>query len=354
MATITDATAGSTIYYTTNGTAPTTASPVYNGMFNVAATTTVNAMAAAPNYANSAVATSVITINNLPTAATPVIAPAMGTYTTPQTVTITDTTAGSTIYYTTNGTAPTTASAKYPAGGFNVAATTTVNAIAVAPNYNNSAEATSVITIAAGGTHTINFGAGFAAAGMQLNGNAKLVGTALQLTDTTALNEAGSAFWTMPVNVQTFTTSFSFQLKAPVANGFMFVIQNVGTTALGAKAGGLGFAGLYPSMGVKFDLYNQGDGTNTTGLYVSGDSPSLPATPMTGVNILSGDVFNVTMYYNGTTLTMTITDATAGGTFTTSWPINIPTTVLKTTAYVGFTGSTGGGTAQQQILNWTY
>jgi hypothetical protein len=134
----------------------------------------------------------------------------------------------------------------------------------------------------------------------------------------------------------------------------MFAIQNVGATALGANAGGLGFAGLYPSVGVKFDLYNQGDGTNTTGLYISGDAPSLPATPMAGVNILDGDVFNVSMSYNGTTLTMTITDVTAGGSFTTSWPINIPTTVLGNTAYVGFTGSTGGGTAVQQILSWTY
>jgi hypothetical protein len=140
-----------------------------------------------------------------------------------------------------------------------------------------------------------------------------------------------------------------------VADGFMFVIQNVGPNALGANSGGLGFSGMYPSMGVKFDLYNNGGGANTTGLYVSGDYPSTPATALGGgVNILDGDIFNVTISYDGTTLTMTITDATAGGSFTTSWPINIPKTVLGNTAYVGFTGSTGSKTAVQQILNWTY
>src|SRR5258706_15797350 len=43
-----------------------------------------------------------------PTAATPIISPTTGTYTSPQTVTITDSTSGSTIFYTVDGTQPTT------------------------------------------------------------------------------------------------------------------------------------------------------------------------------------------------------------------------------------------------------
>ncbi|HXP82795.1 MAG TPA: chitobiase/beta-hexosaminidase C-terminal domain-containing protein [Verrucomicrobiae bacterium] len=287
-------------------------------------------------------------------AATPVINPATGTYTSAQTVTITDGTAGSTIYFTTDGTTPTTSSTKYT-GTFNVSKTTTVNAIATAPNSTTSAMATSVITIQTSGTTPINFSSGFSAAGIQLNGNSKLVGTRLQLTDTTTTFEDGSAFWSTPVNVGMFTTDFTFQLTNPVANGFMFVIQNVGATALGANAGGLGFAGLYPSVGVKFDLYDQGEGPNTTGLFVSGDSPTVPATTFGGgINLLSGDVLEAHFVYDGATLTLTVTDLTVPGTFTTSWPINIPATVLGNTAYVGFTGSTGGGTALQQFLAWTY
>jgi hypothetical protein len=63
----------------------------------------------------------------------------------------------------------------------------------------------------------------------------------------------------------------------------------------------------------------------------------------------------VQMTYNGTTLTMTITDTTTpANTFTTSWTINIPATVGGNTAYVGFTGATGGSTAIQDIITWTY
>ena len=40
--------------------------------------------------------------------ATPAISPAAGSYGSPLTVTISDTTPGATIYYTTNGTTPTT------------------------------------------------------------------------------------------------------------------------------------------------------------------------------------------------------------------------------------------------------
>jgi hypothetical protein len=34
--------------------------------------------------------------------------------------------------------------------------------------------------------------------------------------------------------------------------------------------------------------------------------------------------------------------------------INIPATVGANTAYAGFTAGTGGYTATQEILNWTY
>jgi hypothetical protein len=231
-----------------------------------------------------------------------------------------------------------------------------VNAIATATNFATSTMATSVITIKSVGTTVVNFGSGFSATGMQFNGNAKLVGTLLQLTDTTTTFEAGSAYWTMPVNVQSFTNDFTFQLTNANADGFTFVLQNAGLTALGAAGGGLGFAGMTPSMAVKFDLFdNVGEGNNSTGLYTYGYAPTTPATTLGGgVNLHSGDVFQVHMVYDGTNLTMTITDTTVAASFTTSWPINIPGTVGGNTAYVGFTGATGGLTATQQILYWTY
>ena len=72
-----------------------------------------------------------------------------------------------------------------------------------------------------------------------------------------------------------------------------------------------------------------------------------------GLNLLSGDVMNVHMTYDGTTLAWTITDPTAGTSFTTSAPVNIPSFAGQT-AYVGFTAATGGLTAIQDILTWTW
>jgi hypothetical protein len=73
-----------------------------------------------------------------------------------------------------------------------------------------------------------------------------------------------------------------------------------------------------------------------------------------GVSLLSGDVMNVQLSYDGTTLILTIQDATTSKNFTTSWTVNIPTTVGSTTALVGFTGGTEGTTAIQNVLSWTY
>jgi hypothetical protein len=154
--TITDATPGSKIYYTTNGTIPTTTSPVYSGAIPVSATTTINAIAVAAGYTNSAVATATYTIStSLPVTATPVLSPAGGSYTSPQSVTITDATAGSTIYYTTNGTTPTTGSTLYT-GAIPVSATTTIEAIAVATGYTNSAVAAATYTISTVATTPID------------------------------------------------------------------------------------------------------------------------------------------------------------------------------------------------------
>ena len=72
------------------------------------------------------------------------------------------------------------------------------------------------------------------------------------------------------------------------------------------------------------------------------------------VNLPSGNVFNVHVTYNGTTL-LAITDATTAKTFTTSTTVNIPTIAgRRPVAYVGFTGGTGGATATQEIITWTF
>jgi hypothetical protein len=89
------------------------------------------------------------TAAGIPTAATPTFSLAAGTYTSAQSVKIADTTSGATIYYTTDGTTPTTSSTKYTAA-IAVSATETIEAIAVASGYNNSAVASATYTISSG------------------------------------------------------------------------------------------------------------------------------------------------------------------------------------------------------------
>ncbi len=79
-------------------------------------------------------------------AATPVFSPAGGTYSSTQSITITDSTPGATIYYTTDGSTPTTSSTKYT-GAISVTTTQTITAIATATGYSQSAVASAVYTI---------------------------------------------------------------------------------------------------------------------------------------------------------------------------------------------------------------
>jgi N-acetylneuraminic acid mutarotase len=230
--TISDMTSGATIYYTTNGTTPTTSSAIYTGPITISSSEMLEAIATASNYSTSAVAsatylqaatpafnppggtytsTQTVTISDsmsgatifcsfsnqppppgpetcdgpqtvsqsvtltatavvpgyavsaaasatytiLPPAATPTFSPTAGTYTTDQSVVITDSTSGATIYYTTDGTTPTTSSTVY-GGSIGVTSSETIEAIAVASAYSTSAVATATYTIPQDFTFTLN------------------------------------------------------------------------------------------------------------------------------------------------------------------------------------------------------
>jgi hypothetical protein len=131
---ITDASGGATIYYTTNGATPTTASTKYTSPISVDATETLKAIAVATGDTQSTVASATYTLA-LP--ATPTFSPAAGTYKTALNVTIKDSSAGVTIYYTTNGTTPTAASTKYT-GPISVGTNETLKAIAVTSSFQSA------------------------------------------------------------------------------------------------------------------------------------------------------------------------------------------------------------------------
>jgi len=361
---ITDGTAGTTIHYTTNGTTPTASSAVYSGPITVTATETLEAIAVKTGYTNSPVASAVYTIGGgcyMCFAATPTFSVPAGTYTAAQTVSITDATTGATIYYTTNGTTPTTSSTRY-SGPITVSASETLEAIAVASGYTNSAVATASYLLSSPGTtpnEVINITdfANFAEQ-LSMNGNAKLDGAKLQLTDGN-LFENSSAWYATRVNVASFTTDITFQITKAAGDGFTFAIQSVGPHALGSGGAGLGYANLPSSVGLKFDLHNNaGEGPESTGVYTKGAIPMGTAGSVSltssGIDLLSGDPMTLHLVYNGTTLTMTLTDTVTKKAFTHAFTVNIPSIVGSSTAYVGFTGASGGIGADQEILSWTY
>lgn len=146
IVTIADAVPGVTIYYTTDGTTPTTSSAQYTGPITIDSTSTIKAIAVANGYTNSAVGVITVSDPGSSQAATPTLSPSAGIYSGAQTVAISDSTAGAVIYYTTDGTTPTTNSTQY-SGAIQVSSSETINAIAVATGYANSATASATYTL---------------------------------------------------------------------------------------------------------------------------------------------------------------------------------------------------------------
>src|SRR5262249_35567882 len=136
--------------------------PIYVGV-----TQSLAAIATAPGFTDSGVGTAAYTIS-LPVAVTPTFSPVPGTYSSAQSVTIADSTPGVTIYYTTDASTPTPSSA-VSASPLDVSATETVNAIAVASGYTNSAVASAPYTINTGSLPLVNYSSGFgSSAGLSL------------------------------------------------------------------------------------------------------------------------------------------------------------------------------------------
>jgi hypothetical protein len=311
--------------------------------------------------------------------ATPTFSVNPGQYPTTQSVSVSGP-AGATIYYTTNGMPPTTASTQYT-GPISVGSSEFIQAVAVQTGYTDSYVAQGNYQIQAGSAPVINFPSGFASTNglIQPVGYATINSGNIVLTDTKNTFESGAAWYAAPVNVQTFNTTFTVNPTAVSANGMAFVLQNYPQTTTGTNydwklgngpfgtvvvSGGpwtlsgvstnLGYTGILNSIGVIFD-YSNGSG-NLTGLYTNGVVPMGSSIDMTssGVSLHSGHPLTVNLSYNGTTLAETVTDTVTSAHFTHSYTVNIPSIVGDSSAYAGFTGSTGYSGANQTVTAWTY
>lgn len=156
--TITCATAGATIHYTTNGTEPIASSAAYSGPISISATTTLKAKAFKAGMNDSAIVSATYTISAdqpVETVATPTFSIPAGTYASAQNVAITCATAGATIRYTTNGSEPTSSSSVY-SGPVNISITSTLKAKAIKSGMNDSVTVSAVYTIEGGNNPVIS------------------------------------------------------------------------------------------------------------------------------------------------------------------------------------------------------
>ncbi|MFL6451681.1 MAG: lectin-like domain-containing protein [Bryobacteraceae bacterium] len=209
--------------------------------------------------------------------------------------------------------------------------------------------------------------------GLTLNGSARSNGGAIRLTGK-HLFQAGSFFASNAVAVTKFNTKFRFHvLGNNVADGLTFCIQGEGRHALGGPGGGLGYGPdaidpLSPgfkvtkSVALKFGLFDSltNGPRSTMGLYQNGASPTGPnaiggevALDTMGIDLHSGHEFKVTLAYDGSTLTATIRDTLTQKQVVHPFPFDIPA-VTGAQAFVGFTGGTGGLSADQDILSWEF
>ena len=308
----------------------------------------------------SALATVIVNPVAAPQTDTPVILPASGTYTSPVEYDIFDATPGATIYYTTNGTTPTTASPVWNHIPKVLVASTLIKAIAVASplSPSNVAVAHYDIQINRAVNCVIEYPEGFHAnEDLVLNHGAILAGSALDLTHGLFF-ENTSAFAIPRIPLHIFETAFSFRFLGAMstsADGFTFTIQADSPNVVGTNSGGLGYRTIPHSMAVKFDLHNDlGEGSNSVGLYFDGAYPALPAVDLTpsGINLHSGHIMRALITYEPHFVTLNLTDTVTSATFTHTFNIPAVSPIGATTAFAGFTASTGTLTSTTQILNW--
>jgi hypothetical protein len=235
----------------------------------------------------------------------------------------------------------------------------------------------------------INYPTGFAGSSGQiwLTG-AQLSGSRIELLDG-GIHTGYNAFYETPVNIQAFTTNFTFQAScspnpSDCGNGFGFEIiadnssnpKSPGYTYSGwsgaqfswsmgcdGSIGGAGCEAIDEAI-VKFDLYgNTAPGQNLTNYYqasttLGGIYPQGPTDinmAPAGINIQSGDIFNVTLAYDGSNLNETVIDTDTNATFTHTYTgINLPSVIGANTAFVGFGGGTGAATMDLDLNAWVY
>lgn len=193
--------------------------------------------------------------------------------------------------------------------------------------------------------------------------------------------QSGAFYSTSSVSLgggDTFSTQFQFRISNPggiaPADGFTFVLAQ-STSGLGGAGGGIGYAGVLNSVAIEFDTFNNGPSDGNSSNHVAIDEnghvadgsgqddlalanaygvPACGFTPTPGC-LSNGDLWTATVTYDGTNLNATVQDGLAPpDPVIVNFPINIGSLIGGSNAFVGFTGATGSGFENEDIVNWRF
>jgi hypothetical protein len=200
---ISDASPGTTIYYTTDGSTPTTDSTPYTNPIPVTSTVTLKAIAAGGAYLASPVSEVIYQVPAPPTFSLPA-----GTYSGTQNVSIHDATAGATIFYTTDGTTPSTSSTVY-AGPIAVSGKMTLMAMARSGQLLSPVASISYNTPLASSTASLKASAMSVNVGQQVTLTATITGSSPTGSVTFSAGSSPLGVVNLVNGIATLQTSFS-------------------------------------------------------------------------------------------------------------------------------------------------
>lgn len=217
---IADTNSSASIFYTTDGSTPSTSSTVYTVPVTIQTSTTIHALAAV-NGIGDATTSGTYTISNSSapgsTPPAPVYTPAAGSYPTAQSVSLSDTDAAATIYYTTDGSTPSTTSVPYTAP-INVQTSTTLRALAVENGQSSTPASATYIIASTPAPPVFTPAAGTYAVAQSVSVTSATQGAAIYYTLDGSTPSTTSTAYTGPITVSSSVTIHAIAVLAGLAS----------------------------------------------------------------------------------------------------------------------------------------